>query len=155
MDKSQIRDYVLLMLGAPVLQIELDEKQIDFIIDSTEDKLRSKIEQAGFKLEEEVNSPRYNRFMQEGALWGAMVVLGRIRRKFKSILPDGSALDGKDLSIESLNLKEQWVEEVNLTWPKAQDHPLFEKILLELIKKGHHDKAVDIAKSIVAKLNKK
>lgn len=31
--RQQIRDYILLMLGAPVVKIELDEQQIDFAID--------------------------------------------------------------------------------------------------------------------------
>lgn len=33
--REQMRDYVLLMLGAPVIQIELDEQQVDLCIDQT------------------------------------------------------------------------------------------------------------------------
>src|SRR5205807_2528738 len=31
--RGQIKDYVLLMLGAPVVKIELDEQQVDLAID--------------------------------------------------------------------------------------------------------------------------
>ena len=33
--REQIRDYILLMLGAPVIKVELDEQQVDLAIDQT------------------------------------------------------------------------------------------------------------------------
>ena len=33
--RGQLKDYVLLMLGAPVVQIELDEQQLDLAVDAS------------------------------------------------------------------------------------------------------------------------
>ena len=154
MTHVQIKDYILLMLGAPVLTIELDENQIEAAISTTELTLEAKIERAGYKLEEEKIKSYYTKLLQEGALWRTMMILARIRSKFKSPMPDGSALDGNELFVQAYNYKEQWDADCSRYWARAEDHPLFEKVLLKLITKGHKEEAVDIAKSIIAELRK-
>lgn len=92
---AQIEDFVLLMLGAPVLKIELDPQQLAFVVEEAEREIAAQETKEGRTVKEAVR----NRLLQQGALANAKIILGRIRSKYaKAPGPDGGIqLDGPAL----------------------------------------------------------
>lgn len=70
--KKQVFDYVLMMLGAPVVKIELDQGQLDLCFNSTIDEIR----RSNLKTISKV-------FIQEGVLARASLMLATIRYMWK------------------------------------------------------------------------
>jgi hypothetical protein len=74
--RENIKDYILLMLGAPVVKIELDDKQVDLCVNRTCDMMDTS----------ERVSKWSNSFKlmvaQDGALAQAKLILGRVRSKY-------------------------------------------------------------------------
>lgn len=124
-DTQHIRDYILLMLGAPVVKIELDPQQLDFCIEITEKKLESISETHGCTRKPTVN--QYTTLLTEGALAHAKYMLGRIRSKYKS--PPGIKgvmMDGEALVAEAKQDLADWKAEVlwecgYTEWDNEQD----------------------------------
>jgi hypothetical protein len=71
--REEAKDHILFMLGAPVLKLELDEKQLTHALDHA----IAMIDRAGFSDEED-----YSLLLKEGSLAFAKYMLGRIRVKF-------------------------------------------------------------------------
>lgn len=101
-DRTTIGEYVLLMLGAPVVKIELDPKQLEACVDTAErevDILLAKVEA----------QHRYT-MVQERSLIEAMNLLARIRGKYKKIPgPNGGLqMDSKELIKTASEMLGQW-----------------------------------------------
>lgn len=64
---QNVKDYVLLMLGSPVVKVELDDDQLDAIIETTYSHLKER------------NMRRFDHFIKNGAYILAMGALGHIR----------------------------------------------------------------------------
>ncbi len=79
--KENIKDFILLMLGAPVVKIELDKQQLDLIIEQSIN-LFEMYTNIPFNSE---NKKMINFIQSEIALPHAKIVLGYIRRKYNSI----------------------------------------------------------------------
>ena len=100
--KSSLRDFVLMMLGAPVNTIELNEEQVETCINYGIQALESSI---GEKLSEDFElDDEGKNLLQISSLAFAKIALGRIRSKFDSVPGSGSGLklDGKALLREGL-----------------------------------------------------
>lgn len=101
-ERKKAREYTLVMLGAPVLKIELDEAQLDLCIEMTVDFIG--------QYEDEIKDKERKVFLQqvnEGTCCFAKEILGRIRSKFAEI-PGGIKLDGKDLLKEGRQDLKEW-----------------------------------------------
>ena len=113
--KDSVKDFVLKMLGAPVLKIELDDEQIALCIDRTCSFM------ALSKNTSHWEEPLKVLVAQDGALAHAKLMLGRVRAKFgimgakgvktkpnqlgaNSIFP----LDGENLLEEGERQYEKW-----------------------------------------------
>jgi len=74
--RGNIKDFVLLMLGAPVVKIELDENQVALCVDRTCDMMEtsSRVTKWSDSLKLLV--------AQDGALAQAKLILGRVRAKY-------------------------------------------------------------------------
>lgn len=95
------KEFVLLMLGAPVVSIELDERQLDLCVNEAIDALEAHYPNALLP------EGMYTRLAKDGALALAKTMLGRIRSKF-SHYPGPCheiCLDGETLLAEG---KEGW-----------------------------------------------
>ena len=77
--RKRAKEYVLLMLGAPVAKIELTDGQLDFCYDSALNKLQhAYARRKYFTLLDSARAQDEN-FLIDGVLAHAMIVLGRIR----------------------------------------------------------------------------
>jgi hypothetical protein len=84
--REEAKDHILLMLGAPVIKIELDATQIDHAIRYAEEL----IDCFGFS-----GYDHFSFLLKEGSLAYAKYMLGRIRVKYINTAPspdDGFAL---------------------------------------------------------------
>jgi hypothetical protein len=111
---SHVEDYVLLMLGAPVVKVELDPQQLAFCVQQAEAVIMAyeQMPQTSRKIPDKVMADLLNR----GALAFAKLILGRIRSKYKNVPgPSGDVcLDGSVLLREG---KEDLVEfEQYIAW---------------------------------------
>lgn len=98
-ERAQVRDYVLLMLGAPVVKIELDEKNVDLFIEKATEDTMNAIHRTNLTL------------IKMGALALAKIMLGRIRGKYKNIPGPGDVtLDGTSLLKEGNADLVEWKE---------------------------------------------
>jgi len=88
MNNTELKEYIMLMLGAPVISIELDEKQIDLAIEETYRRLDIWAPKTLF----EDNPKLAERLIKDGALSYAKSILGRVRGKFSSEKTDGLIL---------------------------------------------------------------
>jgi hypothetical protein len=116
--KEQIQEYILLMLGAPIVRVELDKQQLDLCINRTCDfmGLSSRVS----KWEE----PLRLLVAQEGALAHAKLILGRIRAKYSGLLDvkgvkskskstcSNSPVDGLELLHEGEREYQSWRQRV-------------------------------------------
>lgn len=96
---EQVKDYVLMMLGAPVIKIELDKTQLDMCVSTVIEEISQIIEERAFV----GYSSKIFSLLQDGTLAMAMIMLGRIRSKYESVPGPGDApirLDGKTLVAE-------------------------------------------------------
>ena len=74
--QGEIKDFILLMLGAPVVKIELDDSQLDMCVSRVCEMM--------------IDSPRVGKWSeamklmvaQDGALAQAKLILGRVRGKY-------------------------------------------------------------------------
>lgn len=112
-----IKDYILLMLGAPVVKIELDETQISMCINRTCQLMSSVAKVSDWSEKVQLM------FAQEGALAQAKMILGRIRAKYgldskgvnsksKSGTNVVCALDGNQLLAEGEKQYQDWQRKV-------------------------------------------
>ena len=94
LDKSEITDYVLLMLGAPIIKVELDPQNIDMAVKSANITFAAYAKMSDVTLSDAMTQ----KLMQEGTLAYAKLMLGHIRRKYTFMIgPDSckGKLDGQ------------------------------------------------------------
>ncbi len=104
-DKDKAKDYVLLMLGAPVVKIELDVQQLDAAYESTKIQFES---YATAKKLGSINGAIDEAF-KDIMLAKAMIMLGHVRNKWKTSTEAVLAVvDGKDLIEEGQNKIIYW-----------------------------------------------
>jgi hypothetical protein len=96
---EEVKDYVLLMLGAPVVKIELDEQQIKHCFDTAVHEV----------MECPVVVP--SSMVSRGALAFAKVVLGRVRSKYVNTNAP-SIMDGATLLAEGERDLYNWRQEL-------------------------------------------
>ena len=137
---NEIKDHILLMLGAPVVKVELDEKQLDHCVEVATraiDNLRT----ASHKL---MSDSRVEELTKQYALGNSMIILGHIRGKYK--IPNCEGLDaeylrdrGYELLIEvreefSYN-REEFMNVFLTLLSNPQNDPLFVKnTTIEILK---------------------
>jgi hypothetical protein len=117
LNRKTVKDYVLLMLGAPVVKIELDEAQLDLCVDQAQMKVDIRMNRAEW---DQVESDIYLSLVQEGALVYGKMILGRIRSKFHgapNCNPAIPAMDGPALLEEAYGDLERWEDRVNCALP--------------------------------------
>lgn len=105
LDKNKITDYVLAMLGAPIIKIELDPQNIENAVDSATNTFTAYAKMSERTLSDEMT----RKLIQDGTLAYAKLMLGHIRRKYKN--PPGPSggiqLDGQQLINEAkLDIKD-------------------------------------------------
>lgn len=109
---EKTKNYVLLMLGAPVVSIELDQSQLDLCVHQALDMVQGHVPNAVMP------HACYKNLVNKGALALAKTMLGRIRSKFwtKEVLLDAApdAIDGQTLLAEG---KEEYQEFLDLVVP--------------------------------------
>jgi hypothetical protein len=93
--RDNIKDFVLLMLGAPVVKIELDDRQLALCVDRTCEMMEtsSKVAKWSDSLKLMV--------AQDGALAQAKLILGRVRAKYGLIDTKGVKSKSKSSSTNS------------------------------------------------------
>ncbi len=74
--RESIKEFILMMLGAPVVKIELDESQMDLCIKRTCEMMESSDKVANWSAAVRLM------VAQDGALAHAKLMLGRVRAKF-------------------------------------------------------------------------
>lgn len=97
-DKEKVKDYTLLMLGVPVVKVELDDQQIDFAYNSTLELFNEIARGKGLASISDLGVNAINAF-QSIALAKATIMLGRIRSKWNPVPgPEGDIhMDGSAL----------------------------------------------------------
>ncbi len=83
--ENEVKDYILLMLGAPVVKIELDDQQLKLCCTQAMEE----IEESPYIIEKSK--------IKQGALAFAKIMLGRVRSKFQPPPGTLSAIDGATL----------------------------------------------------------
>ncbi len=108
-DKQQTKDYVLLMLGAPVTKVELDDKQLDAAYDQTNELFTKVAASKGLGV---LNMDGYGaEVFKNIVLAKATIMLGHIRRKYHEI--PGTIeieLDGDEMAKEGNENLIYWTE---------------------------------------------
>ena len=106
--KNELKDFILMMLGAPINTVPLDTEQIDTCINyafqSLEDSTGEKISE-DFQLDDEATN-----LLQIASLAYAKITLGRKSQQFKE--PCVFKLEGKTLLKEGLKEKEYFHEKI-------------------------------------------
>ena len=108
-----VHDYILLMLGSPVVKIELDSQNLDHAVKVAANVIRVFGEMSTKTLSDEMQQ----KLLQEGAFAYAELMLGHIRRKYStSVESEGfkCSLDGQQLVNEGLNAIQ--IFENNVKW---------------------------------------
>ena len=105
---AEVKNFILTMLGAPVLSIELNEKMIDTVIEHVKDIIKV------YQSELEVN--KHKLLVEEGSLAYCKYILGRIRSKYNTIpgLEGNLVLDGNELISEALSEMTTWQDKVKV-----------------------------------------
>lgn len=110
--KQEIKDYVLFVLGAPLVKVELDDRQLDCAVDMALETV------AVFSVFSESAKADWKKITawlaKKGALAYAKLMLGHVRRKF-SVVPSPSgcvALDGQQLVEEAYRDLQAFEKEV-------------------------------------------
>ncbi len=110
-NSEQIHDYILCMLGAPVVKVELDETQLDLAIESAVRYVEEHLP---------AMSPQKRRYLiEEGALGFAKHMLGMVRSKFQ-IKEGNFQLDARALIEESRDDLDFWRERIH-DWEKKNE----------------------------------
>jgi hypothetical protein len=78
--KDQVKDYVLMMLGAPVVKIELDDQQLDLCYEATVFDMNNYAVYKGLAGIEALPIVGHS-ILRDGALARAKIMLGRIRNQ--------------------------------------------------------------------------
>lgn len=76
---DQIKDYILLMLGAPVVKIELDTQHLIFAIEMTQDLIEAYETMPENHRTELLPDKMRTELLKQGSLAHAKLILGRIR----------------------------------------------------------------------------
>lgn len=115
-DKTAVKEYIMLMLGAPVVQIELDDKHLTFAVNEA---LARVTYQAGTQPPGEVAGHHQTNcvfLVEEGALAYAKLILGRIRSKFHGAMIGAlQPSDGESLLREGENELGMWKSDLENT----------------------------------------
>ena len=111
---DRTRDYIMLMLGAPVLHVELHEDQLKLAIIESQEYVMNAVPAEHM----EKNPVETNRLIRVGALGYAKLMLGRIRSKYKEGVPGpnpkrGIQLHGGELIEEGNRDISRWKSEVS------------------------------------------
>ena len=139
---NKVKNYVLAMLGAPVVQVEIDNDQLALCEECAKEFLDQHIR----RVNAEEDPQTYEMALQEGALIYAKMMLGRIRSKYINTPgPNccsgysgvdsgvGCLLDGGVLLAEAREEIDTWKENVTSYYfpspAKEEDDPLFMTIL--------------------------
>ena len=88
---NEIKEHILLMLGAPVIKVELDEKQLDHCIEVA----IKAIENMRSVSQKSISDFRIEELTRQYALGSSMIILGHIRGKYK--IPNCEGLDAEYL----------------------------------------------------------
>ncbi len=116
--RDNIKDFVLLMLGAPVVKIELDENQLALCVNRTCEMMETSSRVAKW------NDSLRLMVAQDGALAQAKLMLGRVRAKYgyfdtKGVRSKSKAttnnivpLDGQQLLQEGERQYQAWQQKV-------------------------------------------
>lgn len=106
--RKQMGEYILMMLGAPVVKIELDKEQVELAIDQSLRHVDSYYVDKTIEVDKQ--KERALLLVHEGAYILAKLMLGRIRSKFVSPPgPGGSIkLDGPALVKEANQEFKNW-----------------------------------------------
>lgn len=141
MDNKEIYDSILLMLGAPIVKIELDESQIDYAIKVAEEIIEDRRNKSYRK---NVSIEEYSTILKDLSLAKAKNILGRIRSKHIP-LPSGM-MDGASLIAESnydMEIIEERLAVVFPVVPKLDEDPIFltalASVTVELPEDGWND----------------
>lgn len=78
--REDIKDFILKMLGAPLVKIELDDQQVDLCVDRTCEFMASS------KKVEAWDRATKKMIAQDGALAHAKMMLGRVRTKYGALV---------------------------------------------------------------------
>ena len=137
---NEIKEHILLMLGAPVIKVELDEKQLDHCIEVA----IKAIENMRSVSQKSISDFRIEELTKQYALGNSMIILGHIRGKYK--IPNCEGLDaeylrdrGYELLIEvreefSYN-REEFMNVFLTLLSNPQNDPLFVKnTTIEILK---------------------
>lgn len=145
-NKNKMRDYILMMLGAPVITVELDDAQIDLSIAQAKKYVDCYLAES-----EEYDGIRED-LIQEGALIYAKMILGRIRCKFQNV-ENRPGMDGESLIEETRNELPAWRERVlSYVYDEAEDE-IFLAALTGLLASGSdHKNAVHDARKIASQV---
>lgn len=106
--RRRIKDYILLMLGAPVVKLEFTEDQLNFCYEHTLNLIHdyhTRVKR--FSMTESYRAQSED-FLQRGAYAHAMVILGRIRMQ-QNVPQDGRThLPAEDLYNEGKETLAEW-----------------------------------------------
>lgn len=112
--KESVKDYVLLMLGEPVVKVELDDTQLEFAYNTTKETFDRVSEAKGTVL---MNFEGLGDELFKQMVYArAMIMLGHIRRKFTTDNADWKGasslykLDGEELVTEGNELLDECME---------------------------------------------
>lgn len=94
--KDKAKDHIKLMLGAPVIKIELDEMQLDHAVGSSESYLDF------YGIQDEL-------LLNDGSYYHAMIMLGHVRGKY-GLSPVSPAAVGAIESIDLVKIGIEWLE---------------------------------------------
>jgi len=106
-DKEKIKDFIIAMLGAPIVKIELDDQLLELVVNRTTELMDGSAKVQKW-------SPAVKQMVAEdGALAQAKLILGRVRGKYKGPLGSGMiVMDGKELLNEGERQYFNWQEKV-------------------------------------------
>jgi hypothetical protein len=117
--KESVKDYVLLMLGAPVVKVELDDTQLEFAYNSTKEAFAHVSEAKGSVLMKFEGSRPWaglgDEIFKQMVYARAMIMLGHIRGKYISLPGSGGniVMDGETLREEGNTLLAECMEELS------------------------------------------
>jgi hypothetical protein len=108
--EDDVKDFVLMMLGVPIVKIEIDEKALD----NTIRHVRQFI--SVYQPNMQKDSPLiYDLMVKEGSLAYVKYIVGRIRAKYPTVnAPCGDMKDGLYLTREGTNEIQNWKRSIVL-----------------------------------------
>lgn len=112
-ESKDLHDYILLMLGSPVVKVELDETQIEFTIQESIKELELRVDPVDEKARR-----KFLALAKQGAYIRSKHILGRIRSKYDKSGPTEMKLDGKVLLAESKEELKEWKKFICNSYPQ-------------------------------------